>query len=264
MVLRLQVNGVELETAWCGPGPQDAPTIVLLHEGLGCVALWRDFPQAVADATGCGVFSYSRAGYGQSDPVSLPRPLSYMHDEAARLPAVLDAGKITRALVLGHSDGASIAAIAAGSHYDARVRGLVLIAPHFFVEALSIAGIAAAKVAYDEGDLRKRLARFHRDVDVAFRGWNDAWLDPAFRSWRIDEYLPHIRLPILVVQGSDDEYGSIEQVRAVQELAYGPVETLLLTGVGHQPHLRAQAAVVEAVRDFAYRLFQVHEKKSAI
>jgi pimeloyl-ACP methyl ester carboxylesterase len=264
MVLSLLVDGVELETAWCGPGPQDAPSIVLLHEGLGCVALWRGFPQALADATGCGVFCYSRAGYGQSDPVGLPRPLTYMHDEAARLPAVLDAAKITRAILLGHSDGASIATIATGSHYDARVRGLVLIAPHFFVEMLSIAGIAAAKVAYDNGDLRPRLARFHSDVDVAFRGWNDAWLDPAFRAWRIDEFLAHIRLPILVVQGSDDEYGTMEQVRTAEALAYGPVETLLLTGVGHQPHLRAQAAVVEGVRDFADRLFQVHETKSAI
>ncbi len=258
------LQGLAIETSWCGPGPTAAPTIVLLHEGLGCVALWRDFPAALAHATGCGVFAYSRPGYGQSDPVRLPRPLTYMHDGAKHLPAILDQAEITRAILLGHSDGASIATIAAGSHYDARVRGLVLIAPHFFVEDQSIAGIAAAKRAYHQGDLRQRLARYHRDVDVAFRGWNDAWLDPAFRSWRIDEFLPHIRLPILLLQGSDDEYGTTAQIRTAQELAYGPLETLLLPGVGHQPHLRAQSATVQAIRDFTHHLFQIHEPLPAL
>jgi pimeloyl-ACP methyl ester carboxylesterase len=256
MAIAPAIDGIE--THWWGPGPAEAPTLVLLHEGLGCVALWRGFPAALAAATGCGVFAYSRRGYGQSEPVSLPRPLTYMHDEAAGLQAILSAAGIQRAILLGHSDGGSIAAIYAGSTYDARVRGLVLIAPHFFVEDLSIAGIEAARTAYNEGDLRPRLARFHRHVDVAFRGWNDAWLDPAFRTWRIDEYLPHIRLPMLLIQGSDDEYGTLAQIRAAETLSYGPVETVLLPGIGHQPHLRAEAAVLDAVGAFTRHLLR-HE-----
>jgi pimeloyl-ACP methyl ester carboxylesterase len=160
-----------LETAWWGPGPDRAPTLVLLHEGLGCVALWRDFPEALVAATGCGVFAWSRFGYGGSDPVTLPRPMHYMHDEALTvLPRVLDAAGVRRAVLIGHSDGGSIATIHAGAVRDARVRGVVLIAAHFFVEELNIASIAAIKAIYEEGDLRQRLARYHRDVDVAFRG----------------------------------------------------------------------------------------------
>jgi len=253
------VGGKRIEEAWWGPAPDEAPTLVLLHEGLGCVALWRDFPAKLAAATGCGVFAYSRPGYGQSDPAPLPWPLSYMHDEARSLPAVLDAAGVRRALLVGHSDGASIATIYAGSAYDPRVRGLVLIAPHFFVEDEGIRSIEAARASYETGDLRRRLARYHRDVDNAFRGWNGAWLDPGFRAWRIDEFIPYIRMPILLVQGEADEYGTVAQLRAAEELAYGPVETLLVPGVGHAPHLDAPAAVVGAVRDFAHRLFLVHE-----
>ncbi len=251
----MELNGLSLETAWWGPGPDAAPTLVLLHEGLGCVALWRDFPQALVDATGYGVFAYSRPGYGQSDALPLPLPLSYMHDEAARLPAILTAAGITRAILLGHSDGASIAAIAAGSAYDARVRGLILIAPHFFVEAGGLRSIAAARDAYQQGGLRTRLSRYHRDVDAAFGGWSGAWLDPAFRTWRIDEFLPHIRLPILVIQGEADPYGSAAHVEAVQEQAYGPVVTLLLPKIGHEPHTQAAAATLAAIAGFTQRLF---------
>ena len=176
----MMLDGRTLETQWWGPGPDAAPTLVLLHEGLGCVALWRDFPEALAAATGCGVFAYSRFGYGGSDSVALPRPMSYMHDEAVDvLAAVLDAAGVRRAVLLGHSDGGSIAAIHAGAVRDPRVVGVVLMAAHFFVEDLNIASIRAIKENYEQGDLRARLARYHRDVDVAFRGWNDAWLDPA-------------------------------------------------------------------------------------
>lgn len=255
----LIVGGVRIEAAWWGRPPGDAPTLVLLHEGLGCVALWRDVPEQLAEATGCGVFAYSRPGYGQSDPVTLPRPLSYMHDEAGRLRAVLDAAGVGRAVLLGHSDGASIAAIYAGSAYDPRVRGLVLIAPHFFVEDAAIEGIEAARAAYDEGGLRSRLAPYHRDVDNAFRGWNDAWLGKRFRAWRIDEHLPYIRLPILLLQGDADQYGTTAQLEAAQALAYGPVETVVVPGARHALHLDAPLAVLEAVRAFTHRLFVVHE-----
>ncbi len=251
----LAIDGVTLETAWWGrdlPGPK----LVLLHEGLGCVALWRDLPERLHHATGRPVFAYSRQGYGQSDPVPLPRPLTYMHDEAARLPALLDAAGIGPALLVGHSDGASIAAIAAGSNYDARIRGLILIAPHFFTEPMGLAAIADARDTYET--LRPRLAQYHRDPDNAFRGWNDAWLDPGFRAWRIDEYLPYIRLPILLIQGQADPYGTQAQLQIVQDLAYGPVETLLLPAVKHAPHLEAQPATLDAIAAFTQRL-ALHE-----
>src|SRR5262245_11887423 len=171
-----------------GPHPDTAPTIVMLHEGLGSVGLWGEFPDKIAAATGAGVFLYSRAGYGKSTGAKLPRSTAFMNEEACEvLPRILDAIGFRRGLLLGHSDGASIAAIYAGSVQDHRVRGLVLIAPHFFTEDMGIAEIARAKEAYATTDLRARLARWHDDVDNAFRGWNDAWLDPAFRAWDIPE-----------------------------------------------------------------------------
>ena len=259
--MSLDIDGVTLETAWWGrdqPGSTPDLTIVLLHEGLGCVALWRDFPAALAQATGRPVFAYSRQGYGQSDPAPLPRPLTYMHDEATRLPAILDAAGIGPAILVGHSDGASIAAIAAGSHYDPRTRALILIAPHFFTEEMGLAAIHAAREAYEAGPLRTSLAKYHRDVESAFRGWNGAWLDPGFRAWRIDEYLPYIRLPILLVQGEADPYGTGAQLHAAQDLAYGPVETLLLPGVKHAPHLEAREPTIDAIAEFVRRV-GVHE-----
>jgi pimeloyl-ACP methyl ester carboxylesterase len=251
---RLVLDGIEVEAAWWGPAADAAPTLVLLHEGLGSVALWRDTPGALAEMTGCGVFAYSRQGYGQSDPAALPRPLSYMHDEARRLPAVLDAAGVRRAVLIGHSDGASIAAICAGSEYDTRIRGLVLLAPHFFVEDEAITGIQAARAAYERGKLRDLLAPYHRDVDNTFWGWNGAWLDPEFRSWRIDEYIPHIRIPILLIQGDADQYGTLAQLRIVEEFACGPVETLIVPGARHAPHLDAADLVLPAIASFVHTL----------
>lgn len=256
----LQIDGRKIETAWFGPSPERAPTLVLLHEGLGCVAMWRDFPQRLAERTGYGVFVYSRFGYGQSDPAPLPRPLTYMHDEALQiLPRVLDAAGIRKTILVGHSDGASIATIYAGGTQDFRVRGVALLAPHFLVEDISIQSIAAAKVAYETGNLRERLAKYHRDVDVAFRGWNDAWLDPEFRKWRIDEYVAHIRVPMLIVQGTDDQYGTLEQIRLAEREAYCPVETAILERCGHSPHLDQPDATIEAIAEFVHRILAVHE-----
>jgi pimeloyl-ACP methyl ester carboxylesterase len=244
-----------LETAWWGPGPDRAPTLVLLHEGLGCVALWRDFPEALVAATGCGVFAWSRFGYGGSDPVTLPRPMSYMHDEALTvLPRVLDAAGVRRAVVIGHSDGGSIAAIHAGAVRDARVRGVVLIAAHFFVEELNIASITAIRATYEEGDLRARLARYHRDVDVAFRGWNDAWLDPRFRAFDITEHVARIPVPVLALQGAEDPYGTAEQLRVLERVALCPVETRLIAGARHAPHLEAKDATLAAIVPFVRRV----------
>jgi pimeloyl-ACP methyl ester carboxylesterase len=260
MELSFTIARKRIEAAWHGPRPEQAPTLVLLHEGLGSVAMWKEFPQELAERTGYGALVYSRPGYGQSDPVDLPRPLTYMHDEAREiLPAVLDQAGVRKAILIGHSDGASIATIYAGSRQDFRVRGLVLIAPHFFVEDVSVRSIAAAKDAYETGDLRPRLAKHHRDVDVAFRGWNQAWLDPQFRDWRIDEYLAYIRVPILIVQGEDDQYGTPAQVAVAQREAYCPVEVRMLPGAGHSPQVDRPEDTLAAIGEFVTRVLAVHE-----
>jgi pimeloyl-ACP methyl ester carboxylesterase len=257
MNLTLTISGLRIEAAWHGPRPDEAPTLVLLHEGLGCVALWRDFPQALAARTGCGVLAYSRPGYGQSDPLPLPRPVTYMHAEAAMLPAVLDAAGVDTCIMVGHSDGASIAAIYAGSRQDFRVRALVLMAPHFFVEAMNIRKIAAVKHDYEAGDLRRRLARYHAHVDAAFYGWNAPWL--AFRDWRIEAEVAHVRVPILIVQGADDPYGTAAQIDLARDVAYCPVEALILDHCGHAPHLDRPDATLEAVAAFVRRVLE-HER----
>lgn len=261
MALNLVVDGCRLEAEWHGAPPDRAPTLVLLHEGLGCLAMWRDFPRRLAERTGYGVLAYSRPGYGGSGPVTLPRPLSYMHDEAFEvLPPVLDQAGVRKAILVGHSDGASIATIYAGGRQDFRVRGLALMAPHFFVEDISVRSIAEAKQAYETGDLRERLGRYHGDnVDGAFWGWNRAWLDPGFRDWRIDEYVAHVRVPILIVQGADDQYGTVAQIALAQEEAYCPVEAVVLDNCRHAPHIDRPEAALAAIADFAYRVLTVHE-----
>ncbi len=243
----LAVDGHALEIAWHGAGD---PTLVFLHEGLGSVSLWRDFPAQVAAATGRRAFVYSRRGYGQSEPITPPRPLTYMHDEAALLPAILDAAGIGPAILVGHSDGASIALIHAATGAP-RIRGLVLLAPHVFVEDLSVASIGAARVAYLEGDLRARLARHHADVDGAFWGWNRAWLDPGFRAWNLEAFLPAIRVPTLVIQGKDDAYGTLAQVAAIARGLGGPITTAILDACGHAPHRDQPAATLAAIAAYS-------------
>lgn len=252
----LHAGGRRLEYVWHGPPPGEAPTLVFLHEGLGCVSLWRDFPARLAEATGCGALVYSRAGYGRSDPVPLPRPVRFMHDEGLRvLPEVLDAAGVRDAILVGHSDGASIALVHAGSGAADRVRALVLEAPHVFVEDVSVASIAAIGEAYRDTDLRARLARHHGgNVDCAFHGWNGVWLDPEFRAWNIEDCLPRVAVPVLVVQGEADEYGTVAQVEAIRRQAAGPVETVILPGVGHSPHRDAPDATLEAMARFVGRV----------
>ncbi len=187
-----------------------------------------------------------------------------MHDEAmGSLPAVLDAIGFQRGLLIGHSDGASIATIFAGAHADHRVRGVGLIAPHFIVEDISLESIAAAKVAYEAGDLRMRLARWHSHVDVAFRGWNDAWLDPEFRKWDISEYLGFIRVPIQILQGQDDQYGTARQIEIAREQCYCPVDVMLMRGVRHTPQREAPEATLGALGAFYRRIFEFHEARGA-
>jgi pimeloyl-ACP methyl ester carboxylesterase len=245
------VDGKRLEAAAFGPPPDAAPTLVLLHEGLGCIALWRDFPQKLAEATGCGVFAYSRAGYGRSDSIEVPRPLDYMTREARfSLPVVLGAIGFRRGALVGHSDGASIAAIYAGEHDDERVKGLVLMAPHLFTEAPGLASIADAKRAYESGDLKTRLTKYHAHVDAAFFGWNGAWLDPGFAAWNIEAFVERWRAPALVIQGANDQYGTPAQVRAIEARAPTPVAGLILADCKHSPQFEQPQATLDAIVGF--------------
>ncbi|MGB6569792.1 MAG: alpha/beta hydrolase [Xanthobacteraceae bacterium] len=244
-----------------GTRPDAAPTIVMLHEGLGSAAAWGSFPDQIAAATGAGVFVYSRAGYGQSSPGAMPRSTSFMEEEAIEvLPRILGAIGFQRGLLLGHSDGASIAAIYAGGVQDHRVRGLVLIAPHFFTEEIGIAEIRRARKSFESGALRERLKAWHADVDCAFRSWNEPWLHPDMRKWDITEALGYIRVPMLIVQGEDDKFGTLKQVEAAQRECYCPVETLVLPGIRHVPQREAPELTLNAVTGFINRLLRDHRE----
>jgi pimeloyl-ACP methyl ester carboxylesterase len=251
----IEIGASRLEYKMIGPRPGQTATFVLLHEGLGSVGIWGDFPARLAAATGLGVFAYSRAGYGRSSPSVMPRKVTFMHEEARDvLPHVLDAIGLERGILLGHSDGASIAAIYGGSFADHRVRGLVLLAPHFFTEEFGIAEIARMRETYATTDLRVKLGKWHQNPDNAFLSWSGPWLDPAFRKWEITEELAYIRVPILIVQGADDQYGTLRQIEVAKEECYCPVEAVILPGTRHVPHREAPDATMAAIVDFAQRL----------
>ena len=255
----LKIGATDLEYRHIGPPPSEAPTLVMLHEGLGSVGLWGEFPDKLAAATEAGVFVYSRAGYGASTPVTLPRPLTYMHTEALDvLPALLDAIGFRRGLLIGHSDGASIAAIFAGGVQDHRVRGLSMIAPHFIVEDVSVTSIEGIKRDYEAGRLKEKLARWHKDVDNAFYGWNGAWLDPRFRDWDITEYLSYIRVPVQIVQGAQDQYGTLKQIEVAEAECYCPVDVAIIEGAAHSPHREAADATLDAIAEFVNRILRGH------
>jgi pimeloyl-ACP methyl ester carboxylesterase len=248
-VAYLDLAGRSLEYTFIRPGANDAPTLVFLHEGLGSVSLWKDFPRQVAAAAGCNALLYSRYGYGTSAPLTGPREPSFMHDEALTvLPQLLDRLDIHRPILFGHSDGASIALIHAAS--AARpVRGLILMAPHVMVEEICVRSIAAAKHTYETTDLRRKLARYHQDPDAAFFGWSNIWLDPRFRSWNIEAQVKQISCPMVAIQGFDDEYGTMEQIERIAK--HAPQTTLLkLHACGHSPHRDQPEAVIAAATDF--------------
>ena len=228
---------LRIEVEWVGEPESAHPTVVFLHEGLGSVALWKDFPERFCRAGGFRGLVFSRYGYGRSTPrPSAERwPVDFMHCQAWEvLPALFAELGIERPWLFGHSDGGSIALLYAARFPDA-VRGLVVVAPHVRVEDVSVTSIAEARTAWLEGGLRERLARYHDDVDSAFWGWNDIWLDPAFRAWDIRAELPSIRAPLLAVQGEDDEYGTLAQIEGIAGLA-PQTRLLVLPACGHSPH----------------------------
>ena len=247
------VDGKRLEIMWIEAGQPTRPTIVMLHEGLGSIALWKDFPARLVAATGCDVLVYSRYGLGSSDKLLEKRPVTFMHHEGeVVLPELLDKLKIQRPVLLGHSDGGSIALIFAGK-YPERLRALMLEAPHVFVEDLSVASITQAKVNYQTTDFREKLARYHTHVDETFWGWNDIWLDPEFRSWNIEEYLPSITCPVLCIQGLEDEYGTVAQVEAIKAKV-PQSEIVMLANCRHSPHRDQPEESLELMAGFISRL----------
>jgi pimeloyl-ACP methyl ester carboxylesterase len=251
----VEIGGRALEyVRWPSAHPREgAPPMVFLHEGLGAISLWRDFPQQIADATGCEAVVYSRAGYGRSDPADASRRVDYMHKEGLQvLPAVLEALELEAPILFGHSDGGSIALLCAGGTSTA-LTGLVVLAPHVMVEDITLAGIAAAGEAYARTDLPRRLGRHHRDGGRVFRDWHDTWLSPPFRAWNIETYLPAIRCPVLAIQGEDDEYASMDQLERIARGA-PDVDLVKLADCRHSPHKDQPAAVIEATRAFVARL----------
>jgi pimeloyl-ACP methyl ester carboxylesterase len=251
-----QRGALEIEYRWLNAHLVAAPLAVFLHEGLGSVAMWKDWPQVLCDRLGMRGLVYSRPGYGRSTPRphDVKLPVDFMSVQARDvLPALLDALNVNaqerqRMWLIGHSDGGSITLLYAAAFPDA-LAGAVVIAPHVFVEDISVASIADAKTAYEQSDLRSRLARYHDDIDSAFYGWNDVWLSAAFRSWSIVDELKLIRCPLLAVQGHDDHYGTMMQIDTIAQRA--PQTQLTRLGkCGHSPHRDAPQALNEAIVAF--------------
>lgn len=247
----IEIGGKRLEIEWHGPPPDEAMTLVFLHEGLGCAAMWRDFPFRLASVTGCSALVYSRLGYGRSDACSLPRPVSFMHDEGLNvLPELLDVTKVQACVLIGHSDGGSIGIIYAGGTSALPLRGLITVAAHVFCEGISIRSIREARDQYLKGDLKKKLEKYHgQNTDCAFWGWNGAWLHPDFKHWNLEEYLPNIQVPLLAIQGEDDKYGSLAQLEAIVEQSSGEAGSLILSGCGHAPHIDRFEATYKAMKN---------------
>lgn len=257
--MRLTVAGQQLEVERLRPAVTRVghPAIVMLHEGLGSVSLWKDFPQRLADRSGAEVVVYSRRGHGRSEPLrpGERRPVHYMHDEAqVVLPALLDVLALDTPILFGHSDGASIALIHAGA-CQRELTAVIALAPHVFVEDISVASIAQARVAFDDDstEMRSKLVRRHDDADGVFWGWNRIWLDPAFRDWNIESFLPQIRCPLLAVQGVDDEYGTMEQIERIARAA-PDVELLKLADCRHSPQRDQPDALLGAIERFLARV----------
>lgn len=242
-----------IECQWIAPDSTGSDLLVFLHEGLGSASMWKDWPARVCAATGCRGLVFSRYGYGQSTPRPATEkwPVEFMHEQAREaLPALFSALELDEEtpILFGHSDGASISLLYAAMYPD-RVKAIALAAPHIFVEDVTVANIEQAREAYLNTDLPQRLARYHQDVDSAFWGWNDIWLNPAFRAWNIEAYLDKIECPILAIQGEDDEYGTLEQIYGIQRIA-SQTQLCILADCRHSPHRDQPAAVIQALKTF--------------
>lgn len=250
-----QLQGARLRLARLrsdGRWQPNRPVLVLLHEGLGCIELWRDFPHRLAERTGLDALVYDRPGYGGSAPDPEPRGADYLHREAAeRLPALLEQEGIRSPLLVGHSDGGSIALLHAAAH---PVAACITMAAHVLVEEVTLEGIRAARRAWQDTDLRRRLSRYHgANTDWAYRSWVETWLAPWFRDWNMEAELAGVTAPVLAMQGEADQYGSPDQVRRIVGGCAGPAEPCLLPHCGHSPHREQPGATVEAIAGFLER-----------
>lgn len=251
----IEAAGHRLEYEWTGLGEAGAPVVVLLHQGLGSLELWRDFPKQVHEATGLRVLAYSRWGYGKSDPVrNFPRSARWMHEGAEELAAVLDALGVARPVLLGHSDGATIALLYAAHRMAPPALGVMAMAPHVFLEREGMVSMAKARAAYEEGELRQKLGRFHADADSAFYGWNVTWLMPSMRGWNVEAELAGIECPVMLVQGVSDEYGTPAQLESIKKHSGSGAEIALLENCGHSPHIDQRAAVLGALKRLLARI----------
>ena len=234
---------------------KQSPSLIFLHEGLGSIAQWRDFPTMLCTMTGLPTLVYERYGHGQSDAPETPKSINYLHEEALTiLPVVLDQLNIHDAILIGHSDGGSISLIFAACHGN-KLRGVITEAAHVFVEDVTLTGIRRAVEMYKTTDLRKRLYQYHKgNTDSMFLAWADTWLDPIFRNWKIEEYLMRITCPLLVIQGAKDEYGTAAQVESIAQRVSGPVESLIIADCGHIPHLQARERVLAEMTRFISQL----------
>ena len=251
MMEHLSINGVNLEIKRIS-GDTDLPTLVLLHEGLGCIDMWRDFPEKLAKLTKYPVFVYSRQGYGRSDPCDVPRPIEYMHIEAKDvLPELLKVAKISNYILIGHSDGGSISLIFAGCEERPGLQALITMAPHIICEHITVDAIKLAKIAFNTGKLRQGLLKYHfENVDCAFWGWNGAWLNRYFKDWNIEEFLPNINVPQLIIQGEDDQYGTTIQVEGISEQSSGSVEIKMFKDCGHSPYREQTEICLDEIQLF--------------
>ena len=250
----LNAAGRSLNYEWI-EGDAGKPALVFLHEGLGSIRQWRDFPAKLCAATGCTGLVYDRYGYGQSDVLAEPRrTVRFMHDEGlVALPELLAALHVKNPVLIGHSDGASIALIYAGAGHA--VRGVVAMAPHVFIEPLCLSSIEKAAEAFENTDLSEKLGRYHRDARKTFYGWADVWLDPEFKGWDIRaDYLPKVRCPVLAIQGHDDEYGTLEQLEEIKRRVSGPSELVKLENCGHAPFRDQPEAVLSKLSAFVKSL----------
>ncbi len=252
----LFLNGKKLESVWYGPPPEESPTLLFLHEGLGCVSMWRDYPEKLAQQTGCGALVYSRLGYGNSDACELPRPLNFMHHEGLEvLPKIIAQCKLKKYIFVGHSDGASIALINSGGNPTESLLGIISEAPHVFCEKLTIRSIKKVGELFRSGNLRELLKKHHgSNIECAFNGWLNVWLHPEFEEWNIESCLSKIQSPQLVIQGNDDEYGTSAQVEAVVRHSGSLVETHFLDNCGHSPHRDQESLTLEFMIQFVQNL----------
>lgn len=250
---QITAAGRSIEYCWIEGADPALATLVFLHEGLGSIRQWRDFPAQVVKATGCRALVYDRYGYGDSEVLAEDRVgVDFMHREALTVfPEILSKLKIDNPILVGHSDGASIALIYAGRH---PARGVAVLAPHVFIEEICVTSVAQARQQFETTDLPQRLGKYHRDSRKTFYLWADAWLDPAFLDWKIEEYLPGIRCPVLAIQGEADEYGTMAQLDAIQRRVGGPCELLKLPQCGHSPHQDQPEKVLQAVAGFVKRI----------